>query len=276
MTLEIGASNLPGKKRGNLSTEEMKFINNNLKKMSLQDIAKTMNRTVGPIKKYVRDKEILKVKRDASDDKLLIMLHARHYWRELSHQFSKVELEFFEYRWMDYFKQFSEDVTSTEETQMVELIRISILINRIMTDKQNINDRVNNLQDLIDIEMSKPADKVNTELVGNMQTQIAGYLATRGAFGKEYNELTDKMGKFTKDLKGDRLARKRKADDSTTSFAGFCRFLDEEGMKDREGMQMAVVSRAGDKARKKLSAFHEYSDQTVDQPLLSAGTIIDE
>jgi len=67
MTLKIGVSNLPGKKRGNLSTDEMKFINSNLKKMSLQDIAKAMNRNVGPIKRYVRDKEILRVKRDASN-----------------------------------------------------------------------------------------------------------------------------------------------------------------------------------------------------------------
>ena len=35
---------------------------------------------------------------------------------------------------------------------------------------------------------------------------------------------------------------------------------------------MAVVSRAGDKAREKLSEFHEYADQTVDRPLLSSET----
>ncbi len=273
MTLKIGVSNLPGKKRGNLSTTEMAFINDNIKKHSIAEIAKTLNRGLDPIKRYIRNGEILKVQREKGDDKLLLMLHARHYWRELVKQFSKIELEFFEYRWIDYFKQFSEDLTSSEETTMVELIRISILINRIMRDKQDIGERVHSLQDLIDVEMKRPEDKIRTELVGNMQTQIAGYLASRGSFIKEYDLLTTKMERLAVSLKGDRKQRKQKADDSTTSFAGYCRFLDEEGVKDREGTQMATMSVAGDKAREKLSEFHEYADGIVDVPVLNSETV---
>lgn len=275
MTLAIGGGNVPGKKRGNLSTDEMVFIDNNIKKYSLNEIAKTLNRTIAPIKRYIRNGEILKVQREKGDDKLLIMLHSRHYWRELVKQFSKVELEFFEYRWIDYFKQFSEDLTSSEETTMVELIRISILINRIMKDKQDIGERVDSLQDLIDVEMKKHEDKINSELVGNMQTQIAGYLASRGSFIKEYDLLTTKMERLAISLKGDRKQRKQKADDSTTSFAGYCRWLDEEGVRDREGMNMATMSVAGDKAREKLGEYFEYADGIVDVPVLNAETAKD-
>ena len=48
------------------------------------------------------------------------------------------ELIFFEHQWIDYFKQFSEDVTHTEEMEILEVIRTEVLINRGMEDRQDI------------------------------------------------------------------------------------------------------------------------------------------
>lgn len=275
MVLPIGISNVKGRKRGNLSTAEMIYIDANTEEMTYHEIAKVLNRTVGPVKRYLKTQNVKRIKYTKGDEKLLNLLHNRHYWAELLNQFDEDELRFFEFRWIDYFKQFSEDLTASEETLMVELIRISILINRIMKDKQDINIRVNSLQDLIDVEMKRADDQINTELVGNMQTQVAGYLAAKGSFIREYDLLTTKMEKLSVSLKGDRRQRKQKSDDSTTSFNGYCRFLDTENSKNVEGRYMSMLDLAAAKSEDKLTEWHEFSDGTVDKPLLS-GNIIED
>ena len=88
--------------------------------------------------------------------------------------------------------------------------------------------------------------------------------------------MLTKKERYLKDLKGTREQRKRVADDAKTNFSMWMRQLDELETREAEGFDMAVQAIAADKARKRLSEFHEYEDGEVDQPLLNSETVIDE
>ena len=93
----------------------------------------------------------------SDDEHLLVGLRDRYYYKELKKQFGDPELIFFEHQWIDYFKQFSEDVTHTEEMEILEVIRTEVLINRGMEDRQDVLKNIDRLNKLIEDEMDKLA-----------------------------------------------------------------------------------------------------------------------
>ncbi len=254
----------------------MEFIDKSVNFMQVAEIAKNLNRGVSAIRRYIREKHAKRDDPFVKDESLLTKLHTRYYWPELSYQFNEDELRYFQHEWIQYYKQFSEDVTATEENEMVELIRVSILINRIMRDKQEIIKHIQRIERLIEIEMQKPPEMIDTLALSNLQTQVGGFIASKAAFMKEYDTLTSKKEKFTRELKGTREARLRKAEDAKTNFSAYLRYLDEEDIKIREGQMMEKLAVAADRSLEKLSEYHEYKDGFVDQPIFNADTIRDE
>jgi len=119
------------RKRGKLSNKEMDFIRQNCFNLPLEEIAGILNRTVKPVQKFV-DRENLRMRNMTDDEHLLVQLRGRYYYKELQKQFTDAELIFFEHQNIDYFRQFSEDVTHTEEMEILEVIRTEVLINRGM------------------------------------------------------------------------------------------------------------------------------------------------
>jgi len=263
------------RKRGKLSNEEMAYIEQNCFDLSLEEMAENLNRSINPVKRYI-DKKNLKARDLTDDEHLLSTLRARYYHAELSKQMSDAEIIFFEQNWIDFFKQFNEDVTHTEEMQILEVIRTEVLINRSMEDRQEIMENIVTLNDLIDQEMSKPKDMQDTQALAMFQTQLGSMIGSKSSYINEHEKLLTKKERYLKDLKGTREQRKRVADDAKTNFSMWMRQLDELETREAEGFDMAVQAIAADKARKRLSEFHEYEDGEVDQPLLNSDTVIDE
>ena len=263
------------RKRGKLSNEEMAYIEQNCFDLSLEEMANHLNRSIDPVKRYI-DKKNLKARDLTDDEHLLSTLRARYYHAELSKQMSEHEIRFFEQNWVDFFKQFNEDVTHTEEMQILEVIRTEVLINRSMEDRQEIMENIQTLNDLIDQEMSKPKDMQDTQALAMFQTQLGAMIGSKSSYINEHEKLLTKKERYLKDLKGTREQRKRVADDAKTNFSMWMRQLDDMETKEAEGFDMAVQAIAADKARKRLSDFHEYEDGEVDQPLLNSDTVIDE
>ena len=263
------------RKRGKLSNEEMRYIEQNCFDLSLQEMADHLNRSIDPVRKYI-DKKNLKARDLTDDEHLLSTLRARYYHAELSKQMSEHEIRFFEQNWIDFFKQFNEDVTHTEEMQILEVIRTEVLINRSMEDRQEIMENIETLNGLIDQEMSKPKDMQDTQALAMFQTQLGAMIGSKSSYINEHEKLLTKKERYLKDLKGTREQRKRVADDAKTNFSMWMRQLDELETREEEGFDMAVQAIAADKARKRLSEFHEYEDGEVDQPLLNSETVIDE
>ena len=253
----------------------MNFIQQNCFNNSIAEIAATLNRTETPIKKFI-DKENLKMRNMTDDEHLLVGLRDRYYFKELKKQFGDPELIFFEHQWVDYFKQFSEDVTHTEEMEILEVIRTEVLINRGMEDRQEVLKNIDRLNKLIEDEMDKPAGTQDTQSLASFQVQLGAAMSSKSAYINEHEKLLTKKERLLKDLKGTREQRKRNADDAKTNFTSWLRQLDDKELRTQEGFDMEVHRVASEKALGRLSDYHEYEDGVVDQPILNADTLIEE
>ena len=263
------------RKRGKLSVDEMDFIRQNCFDLSIEEIANNLNRTTAPVQKFI-DKENLKMRNMTDDEHLLVELRGRYYYQELRKQFNDAELIFFEHQWIDYFRQFSEDVTHTEEMEILEVIRTEVLINRGMEDRQEVMQNIERLNKLIDDEMEKPSAMQDTVALASFQTQLGAAISSKSAYINEHEKLLTKKERLLKDLKGTREQRKRNADDAKTNFSSWLRQLDDKDLRKKEGFDMEVHRVAAEKALDKLSEYHEYEDGTVDQPILNADTLMEE
>ena len=263
------------RKRGKLSVDEMDFIRQNCFDLSIEEIANNLNRTTAPVQKFI-DKENLKMRNMTDDEHLLVELRGRYYYQELRKQFNDAELIFFEHQWIDYFRQFSEDVTHTEEMEILEVIRTEVPINRGMEDRQEVMQNIERLNKLIDDEMEKPSAMQDTVALASFQTQLGAAISSKSAYINEHEKLLTKKERLLKDLKGTREQRKRNADDAKTNFSSWLRQLDDKDLRKKEGFDMEVHRVAAEKALDKLSEYHEYEDGVVDQPILNADTLIED
>ena len=263
------------RKRGKLSVDEMDFIRQNCFDLSIEEIANNLNRTTAPVQKFI-DKENLKMRNMTDDEHLLVELRGRYYYQELRKQFNDAELIFFEHQWIDNFRQFSEDVTHTEEMEILEVIRTEVLINRGMEDRQEVMQNIERLNKLIDDEMEKPSAMQDTVALASFQTQLGAAISSKSAYINEHEKLLTKKERLLKDLKGTREQRKRNADDAKTNFSSWLRQLDDKDLRKKEGFDMEVHRVAAEKALDKLSEYHEYEDGVVDQPILNADTLIED
>ena len=250
----------------------MDYIRQNCFDLSIEEMAESLNRTTGPVQKFI-DKENLRARDLTDEEHLLINLRGRYYYKELGKQFSNPELIFFEHQWIDYFRQFTEDVTHTEEMQILEVIRTEVLINRGMEDRQEVLQNINRLNQLIDDEIRKPTDMQDTQAIASFQTQLGAAMASKSAYINEHEKLLTKKERLLKDLKGTREQRKRNAADAKTNFSAWLKQLDNEEFRKREEESMEVNRLAADKALEKLSEYHTFEDGTVDQPFINADTI---
>ncbi len=263
------------RKRGALSTKEMNYIRQNCFDLSIEEIAKNLGRTESPVRKFI-DKENLKARDLTDSEHLLSTLRSKFYYQEFKKQFSDGEIIFFEHNWIDFFRQFNEDVTHTEELQILEVIRTEILINRSMEDRRTIMENIEQLERLIDQEMDKEPDEQDPSLIGVFQTQLGSLIGSKGSYINEHEKLLTKKEKYLKDLKGTREQRKRVADDAKTNFSMWMRELDTIEMREAEGFDLMVQAAAADKAQERLSDYHQFEDGEVDRPLLNSDTTGEE
>ena len=141
------------KKRGQLSLEEEKFIRENARNLSIDEIAQSLNRNPPPIKKYIIQNRLLEDNDIINDEEYLKnKLHSKTFWSEIQKQFDNDtgELEYFENIWINLIRQFREDVLPAEELQIKQFITIDILINRSMKERKRHIAETERLQRQVD------------------------------------------------------------------------------------------------------------------------------
>jgi hypothetical protein len=263
------------RKRGKLSKAEEKYIKENCFDLGLQEIADAINRTVEPVKKYL-ERANLKGRETTDYEHLVATLRSRPYYIEIRKQLlDEDEVMYFENQWIEFFRQFQEDVTHSEEMQIIEVVRCEFLINRSMKDRKEIMQNIVVLENLINDEMAKDKDERDVTSVALFQQQLGSMIGAKSSYINEYEKLVTKKERYLKDLKGTREQRKKVADDATTNFSQWLRIASKLANKEKEGFDMEVQAIAADKARASLAEFHQYEDGEVDQPLLNMDTLLE-
>lgn len=260
-------------KRGRISKEEERIISRLVDSITVEDIAKQLDRDVESVDSFIKRKFKIGL---TNEEVAAYSLESRPYWTELTSQFTNDELELFKYHWSRIIAQFKDDVFPTEELQVVDVIKLEILMNRCLkSNKDNLNE-MNLIDKMIRDERLKEKEDRDQDYLMNLERQMASLRASQESLNRDYRELQTKKAAILREMKGTREQRIKRLEDSKQSFTSWVAMLiqDPETVK-RYGIEMEKMRLAMLKERERLSAFHKYEDGQVDQPFLTPDTVIE-
>lgn len=262
------------KRSGRLTKSEWDFIERNSDKMTAAELAEKMDRDIGPIRNYLQKIGKSKNKKAALETQAEYDLKGRPYWKELKAQFSVEELDMFLYHWKQIIAQFRRDVMSTEEMQIIDLVKLEILMNRALRSQQESIETVHRLERQLKAE-EKLGTKESKEMCMSLMRQIASLNAAKESLGKDYKELQGRKSSMFKDLKATREQRVQKLESNKTTFAGLVsRLVGDPDFFEECGREMELMRSASSAARNQLHGYHTFGDGQIDRVVLNATSVM--
>ena len=260
-------------KKGRLSNAEARYITQNADSMPAEDIAANLDRDPNSIKTFIKKK----LKKGLSTlEQAAYELEERPYWIELEQQFTADELTLFKYHWGRMISQFKDDVFPTEELQVVDVIKLELLMNRCLkSNKENI-DQITAFEGLVATEKSVDPDQQDRDYIINLERQIASLRAAQESLNRDYRDLQTKKSAMLKEMKGTREQRIKRLEDSKQTFTGWvAHLMQNPHLTEQYGNEMEKMRLAMEQEKNRLRAFHKYEDGLVDQPFLTPDTVED-
>ena len=93
---------------------------------------------------------------------------------------------------------------------------------------------------------------------------------------RDYRDLQTKKNSMLKEMKATREQRVKRIEDSKQNFTGWMAYLVANPEVTTEyGREMEMMRLAMEKEKQRLAQFHQYNDDTVDQPFLTPDTVKD-
>ena len=188
-------------KKGRFSVDEMSFIEAQAEVLSPDQIAEKLDRDPASIRDWI-EKNVGFSASQKKEAAVANELKAKPYYRELSNQFSAEELEMFEFHFKKMWSQFKDDVFHTEEMQIIDTIKLEILMNRILKSQMDNQQEVLMNERLVQDEKARDKDQRDMDLIINMERQIAILRASQETLSKDYKDLQARKATMLKDLKG--------------------------------------------------------------------------
>lgn len=257
-------------KKGRISKEEELFIGANINSKTPRQIAQELDRDPESISAFIRRKFKIGV---SETEMAAFELESRPYWYELENQFTKGELELFKYHWTRIISQFKDDVIPTEELQVVDLIKLELLMNRCLKQNKDNIEQISIYEQLVAEERARDIDQQNRDEIFSLDRQIASMRASQESLNRDYRELQSKKSTMLKEMKATREQRVKRLEDSKQSFTGWIiHLMTNPDLTRKYGLEMEKMRLAILKEKDRLSSYHEYADGQVDQPLLTSDT----
>ena len=260
-------------KKGRFSVDEMSFIEAQAEVLSPDQIAEKLDRDPASIRAWI-EKNIGFSASQKKEAAVANELKAKPYYRELSNQFSAEELEMFEFHFKKMWSQFKDDVFHTEEMQIIDTIKLEILMNRILKSQMDNQQEVLMNERLVQDEKARDKDQRDMDLIINMERQIAILRASQETLSKDYKDLQARKATMLKDLKGTREQRIKAIEDSKLTFASLVKKIaTDPSYRNHIGIEMEKMRLATEKEKERLSEYSNYEDGIVDQPFLTSETV---
>ncbi len=258
-------------KKGRISKEEEYYIESNVGRLSSDEIAKNLDRDPESVQAFIKRKFGVGI---SQEEAAAYNLENRPYWDNLKAQFTKSELDLFKYHWSRIVSQFRDDVVPTEEFQVVDLIKLELLMNRCLEQSKDSIEQIKVYEQMLAEEKSRDVDQRDKEAMFALQNQINSLKASQESMNRDYRELQAKKSVMLKEMKATREQRVKRLEDSKQTFTGWVTYLMSNPEKLREyGVEMEKMRLATLKEKERLSALHQYTDGEIDRPLLTPETV---
>jgi hypothetical protein len=261
-------------KKGRFSVSEMAFIKRAVDNMSVDKIAGHLDRDPVSVHDWI-EANVGFSKAQKKEVEVQQELKTRPYYKELSKQFTEEELEMFEFHFKKMWAQFKDDVFHTEEMQIIDTIKLEILMNRILRSQQQTIDSIIEVEGLLNIEKQLDKDTQDRDLIINYERQIAVLRSSQETLSRDYKDLQTRKATMLKDLKGTREQRIKAIEDSRETFASLITKLTiDPDFRTNVGIEMEKMRLAAEVERARLSQVITYEDKTADRPLLDDASVM--
>ncbi len=274
-------------KCGRMSKKDIEFIRQNMDRLTPEQIQNRIKppRHLIQIEREIERHRLVEAKPLPSPkSKRAIVsiaerLRMRPDWKKWQKQFSEEELEQFSCKYVELMGQFQE-ITSTEDMQIISLITNEILHDRVLVAKREIVADMDITRGLLDGAwarkgLEKKEDKIALlmDYIDKLHVDLETYKAQDKELTVELKTYQERMDKAFQSLKATRDQRFKVNENSTRNFLGMLAQLSIETDQKRASEEMLIVYLATEKEKLRLGKPHKYEDGIIDRPLLTEETI---
>jgi hypothetical protein len=253
-------------KRGPWSAEEKQYIAEKCANLTATEIAQNLRRNADAVTAYIKKNHassFTETARSAEYD-----IKNSPVWYDLERQFSKDELNMFLFHWGRIISQFGSDVYPTEELQVIDTIKLEILMNRALVEQNKCIESIRTMEQQLIVERDR--DPRDVAEIGNLERQIAFLRAAQDNLNDEFQNMLKKKNEILKEMKGTRDARiKHLETNKNNVYALLKKIVENKELRIRLGADMEKMRLAANTEYERLSEYHIYEDGEADQPFLT-------
>jgi hypothetical protein len=267
-------------KRGRMSEYDLQFIKDNAHHMDYVKIAKSINRTSKSVRKYMEEGLglVISLEVDAAPVSLATVtydIEDEDFWPVILQQFSETELIIFRYQWNSMYDQFGGDVLPTEKLQIIDIIKLEVLMNRNLIEQRSSSVGIAGYEaDIIKMKADGVTDVME---LGIIERQLAFLRTAQGSLGKDYREMQKNKDSLNKAIKGTRDQRFDRIEKSGKTILSLIADITTDNKLRKElGIRMEKMRLATIDEEIRLAAYHKYEDGNLDQPFLNCDTVKDD
>ena len=125
----------------------------------------------------------------------------------------------FEFHFKKMWSQFKDDVFHTEEMQIIDTIKLEILMNRILKSQHENQQEIILAERLVREEKSVDKDQRDMDVIVNLERQVAVLRASQETLSKDYKDSSSTQGDNAEGSQGTREQRVKAIEDSKLTFA---------------------------------------------------------
>ena len=258
-------------KSGPWSKKEKEYIAENCGHIGYKEIAGVLQRNAKAVQKYIKEHHASAFVEKAKSAEYDIQ--SSPIWRDIEQQFSPEELKMFLFHWGRIISQFRDDVYPTEEMQVIDTIKLEILMNRAVTQQQQVMQDITALETLLLNERGH--EEVDQQAINNLERQIGILRAAQESLNKDYQDMLKQKNGILKEMKGTRDARIKHLESNKHNFLSFLRkIIEDKALRSRLGRNMEKMRLATEVEYERLTEWHVYEDGEVDQPFLTPENVL--
>lgn len=270
-------------KRGMLTDDEKRKIEQLIRFESFTSIAKKLNRNPNTIRKFCQRKGITKDSTSV-ERKVDNKIRRSPKFEELNNILSPREMDLAVHTYSDIMKQFGGDVLPTEEEQVIDYCIVSAMLSRALArEKQILKDLEgqNKLREELEKEKAKIDDDDDEdkedwyEKIESVDLRIASLADELKEVRKNQLSFFDSKQKATRSMGADRERRAEQINKLNESWADFVNYFKKnESFRRQCGLEIEKM-RLGVKEEyiRLASEPHEYADGELDFPVLNSNII---
>jgi hypothetical protein len=238
---------------------------------SIEEAAARSSVSIEKVKDILKENGLLEVKkRGPKKVAISTLLSNEEFWEQLKQQLTDEEIIYFSDQYSKHIEQFERTapVLHTEKMQVMHLVRSEILLNRCLVRQKDYHIKIEEKKIEID-RLAKENPVKNAAEIRSLEQLINTFNASFSSFNDEAKVLMDKISGLRKELKATREQRTKNMKDANTNFSAFILALEEETLREREGIKMNIFRAAMEKERARLLNYHKYMDGDIDFPIMS-------